>query len=391
MSDTLSPNLHPRLDSIDRLRGLVMVIMALDHARDFFHAGAFSLDPTDLTRTTPVLFLTRWVTHFCAPVFVFLAGVSAYLSLTRGKSKPQLSRFLLSRGVFLILLDPTVIRMTWFWDGNWMFTYGQVIWVLGWSMVILAGLIHFPRWLVGALGIITIAGHNLLDGIKPEQFDQWSFIWNFLHVFGVTQPIQGFQFFVAYPLIPWVGVLAGGYAFAPIMTLDASKRRRRLVALGMAMTLGFVVIRGVNLYGDPSPWSPQKDGWFTVLSFLNCQKYPPSLLFLLMTLGPAMLGLAWLERPAGWLGRYLAVFGRVPMFYYLIHAPLLHVLASVSSGLNYGSGYWNINGLNPPEVYGFSLPVVYGAWLTVVAFLYFPCRWFAGVKQRRRDWWLGYL
>jgi len=382
---------RPRLDSIDRLRGVVMVLMALDHARDFFSESAFTLDPTDLTRTTTALFLTRWVTHFCAPVFVFLAGVSAHLSLSRGRTKRQLSRFLLSRGVFLILLDPTVIRWSWFWDGNWRFTYGQVIWVLGWSMVILSGLIHLPRWFIAAFGVITIAGHNLWDGIAPERFGTWGFVWNFVHVFGFTRPIPGFTFFVVYPLVPWVGVLAAGYAFGPIMQLEPSARRRWLVGLGVGLTAAFAILRYANVYGDPAPWSQQSNGVFTLLSFLNCQKYPPSLLFLLMTLGPALLALAWFERPAGAIGRWCTVFGRVPMFYYLLHVPLLHLLAVAASVACYGWSAWNISGWNPPEVYGFSLPVVYAAWIAVVATLYLPCRWFAGVKRRRNDWWLSYL
>lgn len=368
-----------------------MVIMALDHTRDFFSDSAFTIDPTDLTRTTPALFFTRWVTHFCAPVFVFLAGVSAYLSLARGRTKRELSKYLFSRGVFLILLDPTVIRFSWFWDANWRFTYGQVIWVLGWSMVILSALIHAPRWFIAAFGIITIIGHNLWDGIEPQRFGRFGFLWNILHVQGMTQPVEGFNFLVLYPLVPWVGVLAAGYAFGPVLGFESAARRQSLMRWGAALMLGFVLLRWADVYGDPGTWSSQKGAFFTALSFLNCQKYPPSLLFLLMTLGPAMLLMAWFERPAGPIGRWLVTFGRVPMFFYLIHAPLLHGLAAAVSIAYYGPSLGNIDPMNPPEIYGFNLGVVYAVWIAVVIGLHFPCRWYAGVKARRRDWWLGYL
>ena len=193
-------NVRPRVDSVDLLRGAVMVLMALDHVRDFFSDTVFKFDPTDLTQTTPGLFFTRWVTHFCAPVFVFLAGTGAYLSGSRGKTKGELSRFLITRGVFLILLDPIVIRHSWFWDFNWRFTFGQVIWAIGWSMVVLAGLIHLPRWFGAAFGVAMIAGHNLLDGIKPEELGGWGMLWNLLHVQGFVEPVTGFQFFVIYPV-----------------------------------------------------------------------------------------------------------------------------------------------------------------------------------------------
>lgn len=368
-----------------------MVLMALDHARDFFHESAFSFNPSDLTQTTPALFFTRWVTHFCAPVFVFLSGTSAYLSLSRGKSKSDLTKFLLSRGIFLIILDPTIIRFSWFWDGRWNFTYAQVIWVLGWSMVVLAGLIHLPRWFIAAFALVMIVGHNLLDSIKPEQFGRFAFLWNIIHVFGFTRPIEGFQFFVVYPLIPWVGVMAAGFAIGPMLQTDPARRTSRLLKLGAMLTFAFVALRAINQYGDPGPWSKQGAPLFTFLSFLNCQKYPPSLLFLLMTLGPALVLLAMWDRPTGWIGRRLEVFGRVPMFYYLIHAPLLHMAACIASAAYHGPEHWNIDGWNPPPVYGFGLPVVFAAWIGVVVLLYAPCRWFAGVKQRRKDWWLGYL
>lgn len=368
-----------------------MVLMALDHVRDFFSDTAFRFDPTDLTRTTPALFFTRWVTHFCAPVFVFLAGTAAHLSESRGKTKRELSRFLLTRGLFLIILDPTFIRYSWFWNFQARFTYGQVIWVLGWSMVIMAGLIHLPRWAIALFGTAMIAGHNLLDAINPEHLGSWSMLWYFLHVRGVIEPVSGFQFWVIYPLIPWVGVMAAGYAFGGLLQGNAAKRRRRILALGLAVTTAFVGLRWVNAYGDPHPWAPQKSAVFTVFSFLNCEKYPPSLLFLAMTLGPAIAALAVFERPLGVLGRVLVIFGRVPMFFYLIHAPFAHMLAALAALGRYGPQAWNVDPFNPPADYGYSVPIVYLVWAGVVMLLYLPCRWYAGVKQRRRDWWLSYL
>lgn len=368
-----------------------MVLMALDHVRDFFSQSAFTLDPTDLTRTNTALFLTRWVTHFCAPVFVFLAGTAAYLSESRGKSKRELSRFLLTRGLFLIVLDPTFIRYSWFWNFLAPFTYGQVIWVLGWSMVVLAGLIHLPRPVIALFGVAMIVGHNFLDAIKPEDLGAWGVLWNVLHVQGPIGPVPGFQFIVIYPLIPWVGVMAVGYAFGELLQGEAVIRRRRLLALGLTLTLTFVVLRAINVYGDPNPWSTQPEALFTILSFINCAKYPPSLCYLLMTLGPAITALAVLDRPLGAVGRMLAVFGRVPMFFYLIHTPFIHTLAAVTALGRYGPQALNLDPFNPPAEYGYSLPIVYLVWASIVMALYFPCRWYAGVKQRRRDWWLSYL
>jgi len=382
---------RPRVDSIDLLRGAVMVLMALDHVRDFFSNTGFTFDPTDLTQTNTALFLTRWVTHFCAPVFVFLAGTASFLSATRGKSKGELSRFLLTRGLFLVILDPTVIRNTWFWDGNWKFTFGQVIWAIGWSMIALAALIRLPRWAVAAFGVGMIASHNLLDPITPEQLGIWGGLWKVLHVHAPVEPLPGVTFFAAYPLIPWIGVMAAGYAFGGLVQGDGATRRRRLLTLGLTMTVAFIVLRAINGYGDPHPWSSQKDATFTVLSFLNCTKYPPSLSFLLMTLGPAITAMALFDRPLGAFARVFVVFGRVPMFFYLIHAPLAHLLAAVAAIGQYGPHAWNIDTFDPPTGYGYSLPIVYLVWAGVAIALYFPCRWYAGVKQRRRDWWLSYL
>lgn len=389
------PSVHAtRLDSVDLLRGLVMVIMALDHTRDFFHSGALLFDPTDLSRTTPALFFTRWITHFCAPVFVFLAGTGAFLSLSRGRTKKDLSWFLVTRGLWLILLELTVIHVGLFFDLNYHFAFVQVIWAVGWSMIALAALLHLPLRAVAAFGVFVCVGHNLLDRVSPESFGSFAWLWRVLHVPG---PIQsgggGFTFFVAYPLIPWIGVMAAGYAFGALLRLEERRRRRVLLTLGVGLTLAFVVLRATNFYGDPQPWSRQPRGaLYTFLSFVNCQKYPPSLLYLLMTLGPAISLLPVLERARGALARFFLVYGRVPLFYYLPHFYLLHVAAAAFALARYGSQAVSVlPGGQPPPGYGYRLWVVYLVWITAVLLLYFPCRFWARLKQRKRSAWLSYL
>lgn len=383
------PGTRPRVESIDLLRGAVMVLMALDHVRDFFSEVRF--DPADLSQTTVALFFTRWVTHFCAPVFVFVAGTGAYLAASRGKTKRELSRFLITRGLWLVILEPTVIRFGWAFDLNFGSFFLGVIWAIGWSMIALAGLIYLPRWVVALVGVGMIATHNLLDGITPEQLGVWEGLWKVLHLQAIVEPMPSHQLFVMYPLIPWIGVLATGYAFGGMLQGDAAQRRRRLMTVGLTITILFVVLRAINMYGDPSPWSSQKDAMFTFLSFLNCSKYPPSLSYLLMTLGPAIAAMALFDRPMGTIGRILTVFGRVPMFYYVLHLYFIHLLAMVVAFATYGREASKISMMSIPEDYGYRLPTVYLVWIGVVTALYFPCQWFAGVKQRRRDWWLSYL
>lgn len=393
--DAASICARTRLDAVDLLRGLVMVIMALDHTRDFFHSGALLFDPTDLTKTTPALFFTRWITHFCAPVFVFLAGTGAFLSLSRGKTKPQLSWFLLTRGVWLIFLELTVVRFGWFFNLNLAdFVFVQVIWAVGWSMLALAALIYLPLWAAAAFGVSMIAGHNLLDRVGPESFGALGWLWRVLHVQGPIEHPSGFMFMVQYPLIPWIGVIAAGYSFGRLLLLEPARRQKILLWLGLGLTAAFVVLRAANFYGDPQPWSVQQKPLDTLLSFLNCQKYPPSLLFLLMTLGPAILLLPLLEQWTGPLARFFVTFGRVPLFYYLLHIPLLHLLAIFFAYGRYGNQVFELAaGNQPPPGYGYALPVVYLVWIGAVVLLLHPAsRWFAGVKERHRhSTWLSYL
>lgn len=377
-----------RIDSLDLLRGAVMVVMALDHTRDFFAASG--MNPRDVTE--PALFLTRWVTHFCAPTFIFLAGISAYLYGTRGRSRSEVSRFLLTRGFWLIIIEFTLVRLGWSFSLTVPYFVAQVIWVIGASMVVLSALVHLPRWTIAAFGLALITGHNLLDGIHAEDFGAAAWAWNFLH-----QParLHGSYATVStlYSLIPWVGVMAAGYALGAVMQLEETARRRVLLQLGAAITVGFVLLRATNLYGDPAAWVAQGAWWSTVLSFINCEKYPPSLLYLMMTLGPALVLLAVFEGARGRVAGWVTVFGRVPFLYYVAHIFLIHLLAIAYSQVVYGDASWLIGQFPPRKPAGYGLPLagVYSVWALVVVALYPLCRWFAAVKRRRREWWWSYL
>lgn len=395
------PARRMRVDSVDLLRGAVMVLMLLDHTREYVHRDGLVFDPTDLSRTTVVLFLTRWITHFCAPAFVFLAGTGVALQLVRGKPKGDLSRFLLTRGAWLIFLEFTAVRLVVTFDLDYAAFPGmlQVIWAIGLSMIVLAALIHLrTRW-VAAIGIAIVALHNLTDplnvavapGATP---DAGSVLWMVLHQPGFV-PVFGVRLLVLYPVLPWIGVALCGYCLGHVYGWDAERRRRLLVRLGVGMVAAFIVLRLTNVYGNPSPWSAQKEAAFTVLSFINTNKYPPSLLFALMTLGPALLVLAWVETMRrGPMGRALVTFGRVPLFFYLLQWLVAHsfgLLLSLAAGKP-TSHFFGMPGFTPPQPgAGFSLAIAYLCWIAGVLMLYPLCRWFASVKQRRDDWWLSYL
>jgi uncharacterized membrane protein len=417
LQDPVKPE-RTRVDSIDLLRGIVMVIMMLDHTRDFVHNAVFQFDALDPTRTNVALYFTRWITHFCAPTFVFLAGTGAYLQFARGKSKRELSRFLVTRGLWLIFLEITIVRL----GVSFSFDYRilgmfQVIWVIGVSMIVLAALIHLPIGLVTAFGGLMVAFHNLLDSPR-FRVESWrgpktpvpgvgAKIWILLHQAFEAFPVAGFPspvIFVIYPLIPWIGVMALGYAFGVLYQRDEAYRKRMLKIIGSTAIVLFIVLRTIDFYGDPQKWSQQTSLVFTVLSFLNTTKYPPSLLFLLMTLGPAILALAYFERrtpapkssPAGRVREFFITFGRVPLFFYLLQWFTAHTIAVL---LHFAFGRpvkWLFQSpldwfTNLPQGVGFNLGVVYLAWIAGVLLLYPLCKWFAGVKKRRRDWWLSYL
>jgi uncharacterized membrane protein len=390
-----------RVQSIDALRGAIMIIMALDHTRDFFHASASFFSPTDLTHTYPFLFFTRWITHFCAPVFTFTAGIGAFLWLQRGRTKAQLSRFLLSRGIWLIFLELTVMRFAYNFNFSSRFpVLLLVFWELGTCMVVLAALVRLPYSVLSFLSIVVIVLHNSLDRINAASFGHFAPLWNLLHQPGAF-PVLGLFVVVGYPLIPWIAVMSAGFCFGRIFLLEPAARQKIILTTGGALTLAFLILRTANVYGDPSPWSSQHSAIFTLLSFLNCTKYPPSLLYLLMTLGPALILLAFLDRLRFKATNPLIVFGRVPLFYFVAHFYLIHVLSFFSTWLRYGARSYPILFSAPPAMggsgdlfpadFGYPLWVVYAVWLFVVISLYPACRWFANLKATRTDWWLSYL
>lgn len=321
-----------RLVSIDLLRGLVMVLMTLDHTRDFFSNVRF--DALDIEKSNILLFLTRWITHLCAPSFIFLAGVAAYLSLKRGKTKQELARFLLIRGFWLIFLELSVVSLAWTFSPG-IFTAG-VLWAIGWSMVVLALLIQFPMRNIAIFGVLLIIGHNLLDSVQAKQLGNFGWIWSFLHERTMFISTSGIRFFLVYPLIPWVGVMICGYAFGYVMTKPKTQRLRWLQNLGWGLIFSFVVIRGINIYGDPQPWLIQSTFLNTILSFIKCNKYPPSLAYLLITLGIAFLLLYIFENQNLSFLKPLIILGRVPLFFYIIHLWLIHFSAILLALPKYG-------------------------------------------------------
>jgi len=387
-----------RLSSVDALRGLIMTIMALDHVRDFFHVGAMTFQPDDLSKTTTALFLTRWVTHICAPVFMFTTGVGAFLWACKpGRSSSDLSRFLLTRGLWLMFLELTVLRFAYFFSltsGPWLLS---ILWAIGGSMIALSVLVHLPVRVLAPLSLLMIAAHNAADGVRADTFGAFAPVWNVLHQPGVFR-LGETVFVVGYPLVPWIAVMAAGYCFGRVLKMERTERQRWMWRAGAILTAAFVILRGLNVYGDPQPWSTKFPG-MALLSFLRTTKYPPSLLFLLMTLGPALLLLAWFDRRPRQADHPLVILGRVPLFFFLLHFSLAHVLAFPLAFVRYGEAAFlrkpmpSMGGSldSYPKGFGYSLPEVYLIWLLVLALSYPLCRWFAGVKERRSDWWLSYL
>jgi uncharacterized membrane protein len=387
-----------RVTALDALRGLVMIIMALDHVRDFFHAGSFQFQPDDLSRTTVILFFTRWITHVCAPVFMFAAGGAAYIRRRNCRSSPtDLSPYLWKRGLWLALLELTVLRVALTFhllEGPILLT---VLWALGWSMVALGFLSRLPIRLLAILSLAVIALHNLTDAtaaaISPGGSPVGNF-WKILHQQGVIS-IGGMVIVVAYPLIPWIAVMASGFCCGEVLVMDPARRRRWLLRLGAGLTAGFAAIRLLNVYGDPQPWAVQASPAFTLLSFLRCTKYPPSLDFLLMTLGPALLLLAWFYRIGLPAYHPLVVIGRVPLFYFLGHMLLAHLLTIRIALIHYGRAGFIFSPPGPANVYpagyGYPLGIVYLVWLLVIALMYPACVWFGRLKARNSSPWLAYL
>ncbi len=378
-----------RLDSIDGLRGLVMVIMALDHVRWMLAvplSGGF-----DFSNAEAPLFFTRWISHLCAPTFIVLAGLSAFLYGAAGRSTREVSQFLVTRGLWLVLIELTVVNFGWNFNvGPDYVPFLQVIWAIGFSMIVLGGLVWLPRSVIVGVGLVMIFGHNLLDAIQPTA-EKASVLWLLLHIKGEIS-FGGVRILALYPLVPWIGVMAVGYAMGPIFAEARPERPRRLVQLGLFLVLGFLVLRWLNLYGDSNGWHVHDTFEATVVDFLNATKYPPSLHYLLMTLGPAFMLLGAFERSRGRITDWLVVIGRVPFFFYILHIYVIHLVALVV-GVLQGFSVAQIAvdfELYPPE-FGVSLAVVYLFWIGIVVALYPACAWFAGVKARRRERWLSYL
>ena len=397
MQATTTISSAQRIRSIDMLRGIVMLIMAIDHVRDFFHITAITADPLDLKITTPVLFFTRWITHFCAPVFVFLSGTSAYLA-SRRKTAKEASSFLFKRGVWLILVELIVITLALTFNPFYNVLILQVIWAIGCSMIILSLLLYTNIRVILILGFLLVIGHNIFDYISFPQNSASNIIMSAL--FTNNQrflPINSSHFvLVFYTILPWTGIMLLGYAFGSVYKQGINATtNKKIFWIGASVTVVFIVIRFINQYGDPSHWSVQKDGLYTLLSFVNTSKYPPSLLYTCMTIGPTLILLSGLESLQKGFSRIVSVYGRVPFFYYVCHFYLIHTICVI---MFYASGFGSKDITNPnvpflfrPTNFGVSLPYVYIIWFCVIAVLYKPCKWFDMYRNSHKQWWLSYL
>jgi uncharacterized membrane protein len=386
-----------RIESIDILRGIVMVIMALDHVREFFHHDSImGHNPLDLNTTWPVLFATRWITHYCAPVFVFLSGTSVFLYSQRGRTKKHIAFFLFTRGLWLMLAEISIVNLLWEFNNAGSFLVLQVIWAIGLSMVVLSVLQFLPYKILLAIGLVIVLGQYLLDGIKVEQPLCASIGWSIVHVLHPYQVTNHFTLFVAYPFLAWLGLMILGYCLGKLYTkgTDAARRKKFLFTAGISALCLFVVIRFINFYGDMHQWSPQKTALFTFFDFISTTKYPPSLLYMLMTIGPALIILSFTENISNWFTRLIMVYGKVPFFYYLLHVFLIHSLAWIFFfATGRGSGNVVFMGKTPvqPDA-GYPLWEVYIIWISVIIILYFPCKWYSRYKASHpQNKWLSYL
>jgi uncharacterized membrane protein len=376
-------------------RGIIMILMALDHVHDFF--GDLTSQPTNLATTTAALFFTRWITHFCAPMFFLLTGVGACL-MRRRMHQLEVSRFLLSRGLWLIFLELVVMRFALQFNIDYRVTIITVLWALGWAMIVLAALLWLPVWAIAGIGVAMVVGHNALDDVAPSVFGAFAPLWTILHVPGPILDRGGSLVFVAYVLVPWVGVTALGYVLGQLYCVAPATRRAWLGWLGAGLSVAFVASRLANVYGDPQPWSAQTSALWTLMSFLDTTKYPPSLLFLLMTLGPALLLLRLFDRGVPTWLRPVLIIGKVPLFFYVLHFFLIHLLAVAASWWRCGRVDEMFKSpdlahfpFSQPPGWAASVPVLYLMWLVVLVLMFPLCRWYAGVKRRRTDWWLSYL
>jgi uncharacterized membrane protein len=371
--------------------------MTLDHVRDYFHGDAFLFNPTDLNATTPAIFATRWITHFCAPVFVFLAGTSAFMVGQR-KGPDALTSFLFKRGLWLVFLEFTVMNLAWFFNLTFSLLVFQVIGALGVGMILLSVISRLPQRVILISAITILAGHNLFDNIHAQGDGPLAMLWSLLHEF------HGFglgdrTLLIGYPIVPWTAIMMLGYSFGKLYTPDYSSvmRKKILVKTGLAMITGFILIRLINVYGDPVPWAAQESPVYTVMSFLNVTKYPPSLLYVLVTLGPALVVLALMENKVFPLSRLVLALGRAPMLFYIMHVYFIHILAvaaALITGYEFSDMVFSTWVTDSPNLkgYGFSLPVVYALWIFVVLCLLPICYAYDKYKRAHKEkWWLSYL
>lgn len=387
------PNIPPtsRLDSVDLLRGIVMVLMPLEHVRMAFTKDPFA--PLNYNVISAFTFFTHWLPDFCAPIFFFLAGLSIFLS-GRRKTRSELSSFLFTRGIWLIILEFTIIRFSWFFNFDYHYLMAQVFWTFGISMIVMAGMIHLPHVAVSAIAITVLAGHNLLDPIAPHPFGESNWIWTLLKTPATLEPWKGVRVLMLYPLIPWLGIMLAGYSIGPFYLWEATKRKWTLLSIGSLLLMGFCIFRMGNFYGDPTPWHPQPNSLATLFSFLHVEKYPASFLYCLMTISISLILLALFDGRDFRLAAPIITFGRVPLFFYLLHLPLINLIAIGFALFRYGAAGWFFE--NPPfptqpSDYGYSLATIYLVWVGVLLVLYFCCRWFAEIKRSRRQAALSYL
>ena len=397
MAHSLLPDTK-RITSVDLLRGVIMIIMALDHTREFFHSAALTSNPLDLNTTTPILFFTRWITHFCAPVFVFLSGTSAFLQSAR-KSKKELSIFLITRGCWLIIAEVTIVTLIFSFDISFSAIALEVIWAIGISMVILGLIIWLPFEIILAIGLLIVLGHNALDFYERDQTTPFSAGYNLIHRVGFHSLWGKHQLLILYPFLPWSGVMMLGYCLGKVLrNNNQAYRKKFLIITGISVIALFIILRFINVYGDPFRWSTQGNGFYTFLSFINASKYPPSLFFICMTIGPALLLMAWWDNIQNRFTRIVSVYGRVPFFYFLTHFFLIHLFSAFAFFMRGHTFAEDAADLSTPfikfikEGEGVQLRYVYLIWLAIVIILYPVCKWYDNYKTRHKQKkWLSYL
>jgi uncharacterized membrane protein len=391
---SIEPKKKERFEALDILRGLTMVIMALDHARDFFALDFVLSSPTNLELTNMEVFLTRWITHFAAPTFIFLAGIGLFFASAR-RTKTELATLAFSRGLWLIFLELTLVGFFWCFSSDFIYKPKvAVLFAIGVAMIFMSVLFYLPRFMIASVSIFLILGHNIFDNITPDMFGAYSWVWQLVHAQGSFY-VGDIEIRVIYPIAPWIGVMALGYLFGPVTKLSRDKRKKIFLLTGIAFFTISIALRFSNIYGDPSLWSAQITFEKSLMSFLNFTKYPPSLIYLLFLIGWAMIIMALLDRPLGKWANPLKVFGQVPFFFYILHIPLLHLGGVCLAILTFNDASWLLQaplGVTPAGyTYGYELLPTYLAWISCIVVLYYPSRWFATLKSTRRDWWLSYF